>query len=309
MADTATKRMGRTAGRGILMAKTLLFDTWGTLVDNYSIADVIEQYVFESHIAQNVAQDWRFQHKWAMFHLTLSDNFVPHPGLNEACLRWALDFHNVTLSDEEIKEINGQYHKLRAYPDVVGALKDLKDQGYVIKFVANPYNCDESEFGCIDSVAVVPPLNPDVAILHAQRADADGNTQLWGLLGAQKEAAFAAERVIVVVEEIVDTAVVRSDSNRTVVPGLLVDALVHQPYGAHPSYTQGYYDRDNQFYRRWDEVSRDEESTLGWLREWVYGVDGWTDYLAKLESEQPGIWERLTPREALAYPVNYGMYA
>jgi len=178
-----------------------------------------------------------------------------------------------------------------------------------IKFVANPCNCDESEFGCIDSVAVVPPLNPDVAILHAQRADADGNTQLWGLLGVQKEAAFAAERVIVVVEEIVDTAVVRSDPNRTVVPGLLVDALVHQPYGAHPSYTQGYYDRDNQFYRRWDEVSRDEESTLGWLREWVYGVDGWTDYLAKLESEQPGIWERLTPREALAYPVNYGMYA
>jgi len=120
------------------MAKTLLFDTWGTLVDNYSIADVIEQYVFESHIAQNVAQDWRFQHKWAMFHVTLSDNFVPHPGLNEACLRWALDFHNVTLSDEEIKEINGQYHKLRAYSDVVEALKDLKDQGYVIKIVANP---------------------------------------------------------------------------------------------------------------------------------------------------------------------------
>lgn len=120
------------------MAKTLLFDTWGTLVDNYSIADVIEQYVFESHIAQNVAQDWRFQHKWAMFHVTLSDNFVPHPGLNEACLRWALDFHNVTLSDEKIKKINGQYHKLRAYSDVVEALKDLKDQGYVIKIVANP---------------------------------------------------------------------------------------------------------------------------------------------------------------------------
>jgi 2-haloacid dehalogenase len=120
------------------MPKVLLFDTWGTLVDNYSIADVIEQYVFESHTAQRVAQDWRFQHKWAMFHLTLSDNFVPHPGLNEACLRWALDFHNVQLSDQEIEEINSQYHKLRAYPDVIGALKQLKGLGLTIKIVANP---------------------------------------------------------------------------------------------------------------------------------------------------------------------------
>ncbi len=178
-----------------------------------------------------------------------------------------------------------------------------------IKFVANPYDGDLREFARIDSVAVVPPLNPDVAILHAQRADADGNTQMWGLLGAQKEVAFAAERVIMVVEEIVDAVVIRSDPNRTMVPGMLVDALVHQPYGAHPSYAQGYYDRDNQFYLQWDVVSRDEESTLSWLGKWVYGVDDWTDYLAKLEGEQPDIWERLAPGEALAQPVNYGMYA
>jgi 2-haloacid dehalogenase len=131
------------------MPKTLLFDTWGTLVDNYSIADVIEQYVFESHTAQKIAQSWRFQHKWAMFHLTLSDNFVPHPALNEACLRWALDMNNVKLSDAEIKDINGQYHKLRAYPDVINALKDLKGQGLTIKIVANPTKqmiADHSEF-------------------------------------------------------------------------------------------------------------------------------------------------------------------
>ncbi len=120
------------------MTKTMLFDTWGTLVDNYSIADIIEQYVFESHMAQKIAQAWRFQHKWAMFHLTLSDNFVPHPGLNEACLRWALDKHGVSLTDAEIVDINSQYHKLRAYPDVIDALKDLKAQGWVIKIVANP---------------------------------------------------------------------------------------------------------------------------------------------------------------------------
>lgn len=67
----------------------------GTLVDNFSIADVIEPYVFASHTAHNVAQDWRFQQKWAMFHLTLSDNFVPHPGVNEACLKWSLEHNGV----------------------------------------------------------------------------------------------------------------------------------------------------------------------------------------------------------------------
>jgi len=120
------------------MPKVLLFDTWGTLVDHYSIADVIEPYVYESHTAQDIAQAWTFQKKWAMFYLTLCDSFVPHPGLNEACLRWALDFHNVQLPDSAIKEINSQYHKLRAYPEVVGALKALKEQGLILKIVANP---------------------------------------------------------------------------------------------------------------------------------------------------------------------------
>ncbi|HJO32831.1 MAG TPA: CoA-transferase [Anaerolineales bacterium] len=178
-----------------------------------------------------------------------------------------------------------------------------------IKFVPNPYDGVASEFTHVDSVAMVPPPNPDVAILHAQRADAAGNTQMWGLLGAQKEVAFAAERVIVVVEEIVDSAVIRSDPNRAMVPGLVVDALVQQPYAVHPSYAQGYYDRDNQFYLQWDAISRDEDATRVWLREWVYGVDDWEDYLAKMESEQPDIWERLAPEEALAQSVNCGAYA
>ncbi len=120
------------------MPTTLLFDTWGTLVDNYSIADVIEPYVFESHIAQQISEDWRFQQKWAMFYTTLSDSFVPHPTLNEACLRWALDRHHVELPEEAVRDIIGQYHKLRAYPDVLGALKSLKEQGLTLKIVANP---------------------------------------------------------------------------------------------------------------------------------------------------------------------------
>ena len=120
------------------MPRTLLFDTWGTLVDNYSIADVIEPYVNECHLAQDIAQDWRFQQKWAMFYTTLADNFVPHPGLTDACLRWALDNHHISLPEAAIKDIVSQYHKLRAYPDVVGALKSLKEQGHTLKIVANP---------------------------------------------------------------------------------------------------------------------------------------------------------------------------
>lgn len=117
---------------------TLLFDTWGTLVDNYSIADVIEPHVGECNTAQQIAQDWRHHQKWAMFYTTLADNFVLHPGLNEACLRWALDKHHIALSEAAIQNILSQYHKLRAYPDVVNALKDLKSQGHVLKIVANP---------------------------------------------------------------------------------------------------------------------------------------------------------------------------
>jgi len=120
------------------MPMTLLFDTWGTLVDNYSIADVIEPYVGEAHTAQDIAQDWRAHQKWAMFYTTLADAFVPHPSLNEACLRWSLDKNHVELSEAAIKDIVDNYHKLRAYPDVIGALKSLKQQGHVLKIVANP---------------------------------------------------------------------------------------------------------------------------------------------------------------------------
>lgn len=169
-----------------------------------------------------------------------------------------------------------------------------------IQFVESPFEGD--------LVAVVPPLNPEVAVVHAQRADASGDTQIWGLLGVQKEVAFAAKRVIVVAEEIVDEAVIRSDPNRTVIPGLLVDAVVHEPWGAHPSYAQGYYDRDNQFYLEWDRTSRDEAETQAWLEEWVYGVEDRAAYLRKLEDREPGLRQRLAPGEALSQPVNYGVY-
>jgi glutaconate CoA-transferase subunit A len=150
--------------------------------------------------------------------------------------------------------------------------------------VANPLiRPIESPYGD-GTVYAVPPLKPDVTIVHAQRADAGGDTQVWGLLGCQKEAAFAAERVIVVVEELVDEAVIRADPNRTIIPGLIVDAVVVEPWGAHPSYVQGAYDRDNRFYLDWDPISRDpgrRPSRPGW-REWVHGLDGRAEYVEKL---------------------------
>jgi glutaconate CoA-transferase subunit A len=139
----------------------------------------------------------------------------------------------------------------------------------------------ESPYGD-GTVYAVPPLNPDVTIVHAQRADAEGNTQIWGVLGCQKEAAFAADRVIVVVEELVGSDVIRRDPNRTVIPGLIVDAVVVEPRACHPSYAQGYYDRDNRFYLDWDEISRDPATLDAWLQEWVYGLSSHREYVEKL---------------------------
>ena len=157
-----------------------------------------------------------------------------------------------------------------------------------------------------ESVYVVPPINPDVTIVHAQRADAAGNTQVWGLVGAQKEAAFAADRVIVVVEELVDESVIRADPDRTVIPSVIVDAVVVEPYGAHPSFAQGHYDRDNTFYVEWDAVGRDAERTAAWLDEWVHGVADRAEYMERLG---PVARERIRPTgPALAGPIDYGEY-
>ena len=151
-------------------------------------------------------------------------------------------------------------------------------------------------------LATVPALNPDVTIVHAQRADAAGNAQIWGLLGVQKEAAFASQRVIVVAEELVETSVVRADPNRTLIPGFIVAAVVIEPWGAHPSYAQGYYDRDNDFYVAWEAISRDEGRLHAYLDEQVYGVPDRAAYLAR----HAGLTERLRARERVSPGVNYG---
>jgi glutaconate CoA-transferase subunit A len=181
---------------------------------------------------------------------------------------------------------------LRSYSE-----SDLPRANPSIVPLASPYG-DET-------VYAVPPLHPDVTIVHVQRADAYGNAQIWGFLGCQKEAAFAARRVIVVCEELVDESVIRSDPNRTVIPGLIVDAVVVEPKGCHPSFVQGYYDRDNRFYVDWDAVGRDPDRLSVWLDEWVYGTESHAEYVDKMGVER---WSDLTPAEAWSQPVNYGSY-
>jgi glutaconate CoA-transferase subunit A len=150
-------------------------------------------------------------------------------------------------------------------------------------------------------LATVPALNPDVTIVHAQRADAQGNAQIWGLLGVQKEAALASRRVIVVVEELVEESVIRADPNRTIIPGLAVDAVVVEPWGAHPSYAQGYYDRDNDFYVGWEPISRDRAALQRYLDEYVFGVRNRAEYV-----ERCGGLERLRAASRVCAGVNYG---
>jgi len=157
-----------------------------------------------------------------------------------------------------------------------------------------------------ETLDAVPALRADVALLHVQRADADGNAQVWGLTGAQKESAFAADRVIITTEEIVPSSVVRSDPNRTLVPGSKVTAVCVAPHGAHPSYAQGYYDRDAAFYDAWDEVSRDHDRLCAWLDEWVHGVPDRDAYVRRLGADR---LEQLAAAPAFAAPVNYGRYA
>lgn len=177
------------------------------------------------------------------------------------------------------------------------AATDLERSNPRIRRVVDPYSGKE--------VMVVPPLLPDVAVVHVQRADASGNAHLWGIIGEQKEAAFAAKHVIITAEEIVDESVIRSDPNRTLIPEFIVDAVCQVPYCAHPSYTQGYYDRDNDFYLEWDKISESPEATRAYLDEWVFGVADREAYWAKLGSE---VQQRLKVASRPAAVVDYGAY-
>lgn len=174
---------------------------------------------------------------------------------------------------------------------------DLEAANPNIKRIPDPYGGKD--------VIVVPALQPDVAIVHVQRADENGNAHLWGIIGEQKEAAFAAKKVILTAEEIVDESIIRSDPNRTMIPGIVVSAVCRVPYACHPSYAQGYYDRDNEFYLAWDKISESADRVKQYLYQWVYTVKDRTDYWEKLGTETH---KRLEVKARYSEKINYGSY-
>ena len=140
---------------------------------------------------------------------------------------------------------------------------DLPKYNDRVRFVRCPFTGEE--------LAAVPSVRPDVAVIHAQKADRKGNVLLWGILGVQKEAALSAARVIVTVEEIVDD--LEAWPNACILPSWAVSAVCPVPGGAHPSYASGYYGRDNRFYKAWEEISRTREAFQAWLERHVLDTE------------------------------------
>jgi glutaconate CoA-transferase subunit A len=153
-------------------------------------------------------------------------------------------------------------------------------------------------------LALVPALKPDVAIIQTQRADEDGNIHFWGGSGVTKEAALAARKVIVVVEEVVSKKVIRRDPNRTLLPGFLVHAVIPEPWGAHPSPIQGYYNRDHEEYITYHHESKERQGYLKWLGKWVLGVKERKEYLTLVGEEK--MRSLLVKRHRKSIPVDYG---
>ena len=141
-----------------------------------------------------------------------------------------------------------------------------------IKFIECPFTGEQ--------LAAVPSVRPDVTVIHAQKADRKGNVLLWGILGVQKEAALAAKRCIVTVEEIVDE--LDAPINACVLPSWALTAICHVPGGAHPSYALGYSERDNRFYQAWDPIARDRETFNAWIDEYIHGTADFAAFQAKL---------------------------
>jgi glutaconate CoA-transferase subunit A len=132
-----------------------------------------------------------------------------------------------------------------------------------------------------EDLAAVAAHRPDVGVIHAQQADREGNVQLWGILGVQKEAILASARSLVTVEEIVEELEPRPGG--VVIPSWTIDAIAVAPGGAHPSYAHGYYERDNEFYVQWDAISRDRDQFAAWIERHVLGTSDAVEYHRSLE--------------------------
>jgi glutaconate CoA-transferase subunit A len=153
-------------------------------------------------------------------------------------------------------------------------------------------------------VLLVPPVQPDVTIVHVQRSDEDGNAHVWGNIGICAEAMMAARDVIIVAEEIVPREVIVSDPNRVLGPSFKVRAVVHEPWGAYPSAVQGCHNRDHLTYHEYHEQTRTIEDYRRWLEEWVLGVPDRAAFMQKLDAERLRKLDVKTHRYAA--PVDYG---
>ena len=155
-----------------------------------------------------------------------------------------------------------------------------------------------------EKLHAVKALVPDVTIVHVQRADREGNAHCWGGFGVMLEGVRAAKKVIVIAEEIVEPEVIASDPNRTVIPGFLVEAVVECPWGAHPSPVQGYYSRDNAYFRQYHEQTKTPADFAAWQARWVDGVNDRREYLNLLGACRQ---EELTVKKhAYAAPADFG---
>jgi glutaconate CoA-transferase subunit A len=159
---------------------------------------------------------------------------------------------------------------------------DIPKNNHFFYEIMSPF---ASESGEREMLYAIRALVPDVAIVHVQRADEDGNAHCWGNFGVMLEGVRAAKKVIVCAEEIVAREVITSDPNRTVIPGFLVSAVCEVPLGAHPSPVQGYYKRDDSFFRQYHEESKTAAAFESWAERWVYGVSDCAAY-AKLLGEE-----------------------
>jgi len=151
-----------------------------------------------------------------------------------------------------------------------------------------------------DELVAVRAIQPDLTILHVQRADAQGNAHVWGNFGVMREAALAAKKVILTCEEVVDHEVILKDPNRTVIPGFVVSSVVHEPLGSFPSPTQGYSRRDDDFYFDYHKATRTRDGFEQWLNKWVLGVEGHREFLTLLGDKR---LEQLRPQGNLFAPA------
>jgi glutaconate CoA-transferase, subunit A len=155
-----------------------------------------------------------------------------------------------------------------------------------------------------DKLIAVRALRPDVAIVQVQRADIYGNAHVWGSLGVVVDAVRAARSAIVIAEELVAPEVIASDPNRTLIPEFLVAAVVHEPFGAHPSPVQGYYGRDHAFFTQYHEQSRELDDFEQWLQRWVLRVADRAEYMKQLGDCR--VAELAVRHHAYSAPADFG---